>query len=300
MRHDVPGTAVTGPDQVFGAGDEVGEGVLLGHSPGVQEPAPALVRAATDVGDGIDPAAIDKAQPVCRERGGHGDAVGAVTVEKQRGRTIHGRVAAAQDGDRHHLPIQGRRVQSLDDIVGRIVARGNFLDLSQRPLARSEIVVIGRGRRGRRVIAVAHDSGVELRRSAQIERVGRFVHRDLMLCPCPVADDDAGVGVGALLTGDIVPYEGHALDEAARRMRDQVTPVGLARRRRRGLDDLEVDRVVRIGPDDPAVPPVVGAIEPCDQARLEHARRGGGRVARHIARLRRFLVLDADHEEAVV
>jgi hypothetical protein len=68
----------------------------------------------------------------------------------------------------------------------------------------------------------------------------------------------------------------------------------------RGLDDLEVDGVVRIGADHPAVAPVIGVVAESHHARLQHdgfGRRGRGG---DVARFRRFLVLDADDDELVV
>ncbi len=75
VGHDAAGLAVAFLDQVLGAGDEVGEGILLLVLAAVEEPAPALLRAAADVGGGPDPAAVDQRQVADRERGLHGRAV---------------------------------------------------------------------------------------------------------------------------------------------------------------------------------------------------------------------------------
>ncbi len=47
-------------DQVLGDRDEIGKRVLLFRAPAIEEPVPALFRAAADMGDDMDPAAIDK------------------------------------------------------------------------------------------------------------------------------------------------------------------------------------------------------------------------------------------------
>jgi len=52
---------------VLCASDEVGEGVDLVELAAVQEPAPALVRAAAHMGNGVDETAINQRQPVRRE-----------------------------------------------------------------------------------------------------------------------------------------------------------------------------------------------------------------------------------------
>ena len=121
-----------------------------------------------------------------------------------------------------------------------------------------------------------------------------------MLGAFAVANDDAGVGVGTLLARQMGVGQVQAFDEAARSVRHQIGPVRLGRRRGRGLDDLEIDGLVRIGADHPAVAPVIDVIANGDHPRLEH--NGLGRRSRggNVARLRRFLVLDADDDELVV
>ena len=89
-------------------------------------------------------------------------------------------------------------------------------------------------------------------------------------------------------------------DEAAGRVGDQIGPVRLRRRRARGLDDLEIDSVVGVGADHPAVAPVIRVIANGDDARLQHHRLGGRCRGGDITGFRRFLVLDADQDELIV
>ena len=121
-----------------------------------------------------------------------------------------------------------------------------------------------------------------------------------MLGAGPVADDDAGVGVGALLTGQMALGQVQTLDEATGRVGHQIAPMGLGWRLGRGLDDLEVDGVVRIRADHPPVAPVVGVVANRDHARLQHDWLGRGRSGRDVAGFGRFLVLDAYDDELVV
>jgi hypothetical protein len=48
---------------MFGAGDEIGEGVFLFLQLAVEIPAPALVGAAADMCDRVDEAAVNQRQP---------------------------------------------------------------------------------------------------------------------------------------------------------------------------------------------------------------------------------------------
>ena len=56
VRHDAPLAGVTLGNQVFGAGDEVGEGCLLALLEHRTPPLGATLGAAAHVGDGVDPA----------------------------------------------------------------------------------------------------------------------------------------------------------------------------------------------------------------------------------------------------
>ena len=178
--------------------------------------------------------------------------------------------------------------------------RRHLLHLAQGALTRRQVIVIGRGRRGRRVVAIAHDGGIEFRCPAQRQGIGGLVDGDPVLGARTVADDDRRIGVCPLLTGDIVLHQRHALDVTARRMRDEIGPVGLARSARRGFDNLEIDRVVGVGADHPAIAPVVGVIQPSGQARLQNDRRGGRGRSRDGPGLGRFLVGDRDQDKGVV
>ena len=252
------------------------------------------------MGDGVNPAAIDQRQPVGRETGRHGDAVGAVPVEQQGRRTIDGRRFAAQHRHRHQLTVGCRRVQPLDHIVFDVVTGRDLLRFAQGPLARRHVVVERLRRRRRRVVGVACGRRLVFGGAGQRQGEGRFVDRDLMLGAGPIADDDAGVGVGTFLTRQVIIRQVQAFDEAARRVRHQIGPVRLGWRCGRGLDDLEIDGVVRIGADHPAVAPVIDVVAGRHHARLEHNGFGCRSRGRDIARLGRFLVLDADDDELVV
>ena len=180
------------------------------------------------------------------------------------------------------------------------MARRHLLHLAQGPLAGRQVVVVGRGRGRRRIVAVAHHRGVEFRGPGQGQGVGRLVDGDLMLGPGAVADDDLRIGLGALLPGEEILHQGRALDEPARRVRHEVRPVRLTGRVGRRLDDLEVDGLVGVGADHPPVAPVVRVIAAGGHPRVQHPRRPGHVVGRQVADLGGLLVLDRDQHEPVV
>ena len=75
MGHDAACGAVALLHQIVGGSDEVREGIGLGFATPLQEPVPALFRAASDMCDGIHPAAVHKAENRRGEAGVHGNAV---------------------------------------------------------------------------------------------------------------------------------------------------------------------------------------------------------------------------------
>ena len=131
VADDAPGRRVVRGDQRAGRGGEVVEGVGLLLALAVEIPAPALVGAAADVGDGIDEAAIDQRQAVGRERRRHRRAIGAVAVEQQRRAAVEHQAAAVQQRHRHLGAVVRLRHDARGDVVRRIVPRGNHLALAQ-------------------------------------------------------------------------------------------------------------------------------------------------------------------------
>src|SRR5207253_2517148 len=71
-------------DQIFRSGNEICKGVLfLLHAPAVV-PGLSEFAAAPNVRNGVDHAALQKTQAIRIEVHGHGDAIAAVAVKKQR------------------------------------------------------------------------------------------------------------------------------------------------------------------------------------------------------------------------
>src|SRR5258708_21630205 len=86
---------------MFGGGDEVDEGVaLFVHARGVV-PGLAEFAAAAHMGDGVDHAAVEKAQAIRTKVDWDGNAVAAVAVEEQRSAGVARSVAAIDDGERN-------------------------------------------------------------------------------------------------------------------------------------------------------------------------------------------------------
>ena len=69
------------PNQMFGAGNEVGEGILFLQQLPVLIPPASQLLSSSNVGDCINEAAVEQADAVGIEPGVHTRAVGAVTVK---------------------------------------------------------------------------------------------------------------------------------------------------------------------------------------------------------------------------
>src|SRR5262249_55428855 len=76
--------SITLRDELFGGGDEIGEGVaFVMHSAGVV-PGLAEFAATADVGDSEGHATIEKAEAIRVEANRDGDAVAAIAVQQKR------------------------------------------------------------------------------------------------------------------------------------------------------------------------------------------------------------------------
>ena len=116
---------------MLGAGDEIGEGVHLAmHAAGIV-PGLAEFAAAADVGDGEDHAAVEQTEAIGAERNGHGEAVAAVAVEKERGAAIARGVVAIDDGDGDFGAVGGGGVEALGAVESGIVAAEDRLLLAE-------------------------------------------------------------------------------------------------------------------------------------------------------------------------
>src|ERR1035438_427370 len=83
--------------QIFGAIDEIEEGVLLLHEHAVFAPLLAHFVAAANVGDGEGYAAVEQRQPRAGKRGRRAEAIRAIAVEQQRARAIAREALAIHD-----------------------------------------------------------------------------------------------------------------------------------------------------------------------------------------------------------
>src|SRR6267154_962465 len=126
---------------MFGGGDEVGEGVaLFVHARGIV-PGFAEFAAAAHVGDGVDHAAVEKAQAIRTEADWDGDAVAAVAVEEQRSAGVAWSFTAIDDREGNARAIRCGRVQALTDVLLWIVPAEDRLLLAENLLAGAEVVI---------------------------------------------------------------------------------------------------------------------------------------------------------------
>lgn len=70
---------------MFGAGDKVGEGVLLGQHAPVEIPGSPHFAAAADMGNGIGHATVEQADDIAAEFRVAGGTIGTVAVEQESG-----------------------------------------------------------------------------------------------------------------------------------------------------------------------------------------------------------------------
>ena len=146
------------------------------------------------------------------------------------------------------------RHDAAHDIVGRIVARGHFLTLAQRALARRHIEVVGLLRRGRGFVRQAQHVGVELVSAGHAQGIGFLVKGDFVFGTVFVtANDDAGQGVFPLQPHLPFPEAFDRQHQNAGAVRDIVAPVLAARRGGWRGDDLEIGRAASIGQEIEAV-----------------------------------------------
>ncbi len=139
-------------DEVFGRGDEVRERVaLVFHAAGVV-PRLSEFAATSNVRNRVDHTTVQQAEPVRTEIYGHGNSVAAVSIEKERGRTIERRIAAVDHRKRHTRAFGSRGMQPLADILRRIVPAKNGLLLPQASFPRANFVVIDGARSHERFV----------------------------------------------------------------------------------------------------------------------------------------------------
>mmetsp|Transcript_59205 Transcript_59205/g.145329 ORF Transcript_59205/g.145329 Transcript_59205/m.145329 type:complete len:422 (-) Transcript_59205:1140-2405(-) len=246
-------------DEVLGARDEVGEGILLVEhlAIGVVPLVPA-VSPPPDVGDGVDEATVDHAEAVCAEGSRHRDPVGAIAVEQERGRPIDRRVLSVHDSHRDLDSVGGRGVDAPAHVVFWGVSRGHLLHLAEHPLPLGNVVVEGRLRGCGGAVADPDVGRVVLIRPPQAKAVCLLVEadyvlaiqRDGVLAHCARRNDEARES-GHTLRADEVTIESlNATDQDSLLVRDELTPVGLPRRRDGRRHDLEIESPALIGQDD--------------------------------------------------
>src|SRR5437899_1247265 len=117
-------------DQIFGTSDEIGEGIHLAVHAASVVPGLAEFAATTDVGDGEDYTAIEKAQAIGTEADGHGKAVAAVAVKKQGRAAIAGSGVAIDDGDGNFGAVGGDGVETFAGVESGMGAAEEGLRLA--------------------------------------------------------------------------------------------------------------------------------------------------------------------------
>ncbi|GJE60396.1 hypothetical protein MPOCJGCO_2508 [Methylobacterium trifolii] len=298
MGHDPRLRGVAGPDQGAGAGDEIGEGVGLLLTLAVEVPAPALLGAAPDVGDGVDEAAVDQGEQVGAEGRRHQRAVGAVAVEQQGRRAVEGLVAPVQQGDRHLRPVGRGGEQPAGDVGGRVVPARHGLALAQGAAAAAAIVVPGLGRGRHRRVDEADHRRLEFVPRLEAERVGLLGEGHGVLRPrIEVPHDDARPGLRDLEADQVPRQEVLVADHHAGPVRHQVRPARASGRVEGGGDDLEVLGPVGVRQDEERLAPVLDGIDQQRLPRLDHARGGAVRVPVDEVDLGGLVVARRDREE---
>ena len=109
LRHQSRRGRPAGLGQVPGAGDEVGERVLLVQQLAVGVPGPAHLAAAPDVRDRVDETAVEQGQHGDGEGRVAGELVAAVAVQQARRAAVARRALAADQRDRDPGAVEGHR-----------------------------------------------------------------------------------------------------------------------------------------------------------------------------------------------
>ena len=298
MRDDASIRGIARIDQRVGTSDEVCEGVGLLLALAVEVPAPALLRAAPDMRDGVDEAAVDEAQEVGAEPRRHQRAVGAVTIEQQRRVPVEGQSSPMEERDRHPLPIRRRSEQPTGHVVGRVVPARHALALAQGAVAAAAIIVPGQGRRRHGGIDEPDRRGVEFMARLEAQRVGVLGEGDSMLVArVEIAHDDARLGVLDLHPDQVPGEEVEVADHHASPVRNEVRPGVASGRVERSGHHLEVLGSVRVGADEQALAPVLNGIDQQGFARLHHAQTRAGLVPVEEMDLRGLVIAGGHRQE---
>src|SRR5690606_10764793 len=174
------GSDPAGADDVVGAGQEVGEGVLLVLHPAQLVPAAAHLATTAHVGDRVDDAAVEVGQPGHREVGVDGDLVGPVAVEQPRVGPVGGQFLAGHERDRDAGAVLGGRPQPVLDVVGRVVAAQDRLALDQGEVAGGQGQVVDAGRGDERLDHHLQGVGLVGGVGAGVDRPDLLLHRHVV------------------------------------------------------------------------------------------------------------------------
>ena len=270
-RKDSFGIGVSFFNEVFGAVDEVGEGVLFLHELAVFVPVTSMLLAATDVGDGVDESPVDQAQHRAAKASRHAGSVGAVTVEIERGRSVslHTLVINKGDGDFRSVPCGG--VKSLGAVVVPVKSTQDLLFLEESLSPRSHVVIEDAVGSPHRFEVEAEDPGVHFGVYAERCRVGRFVEVNLVPFPLRSADTDAVEGIASFHHHEIIPKHLHAAQIDIFTGGNHLLPVLLGSFPDRGDHEAEVGGLL-VGAHEELVTPVVDAVLKVAAAGTEYPR----------------------------
>ncbi len=157
--------------------------------------------------------------------------------------------------------------------------------LEQPALARYQVALENRFRRGEGLVLEAELAYVEFRVGRPGDAVGGLVESDLgALLRRRIEYRDALQAVEALLQHQVAGEDVYRAEHHLRTMRNQLLPVLLVRRRHRRGDQAKVLRAL-VGADvelSALVPHVIAMVR---RARQQHLQLGGRLVARHVAHL---------------
>ena len=281
---------------MLGAGDEVGEGVLLLQQLAVLVPLPPHLLSAADVRHGIHEAAIQQADAQRVEARVHAVAVRTVPVKQQRVRSVLPETLAVDQRDRHADAVLRGGVDPLRLVVGRIESPQHLFALEQLLLAGDHVVVVDRRRRGHRGVVVAHQRRVEVEVHGREGGVGRLAEVHVVfLRPRPGPDAELHQPRLPLSHYQVILEDLEILQQDVVPVREYLSPVPDRRASHRGLHQPEVLRVA-VGPDVEVAAGVIDGVLVIPLARQEDPECSPRRVGVQVAVLAAQRLGGGDHE----
>ena len=140
------------------------------------------------------------------------------------------------------------------------MAGGYVLGLAQGTVPGGHVIVEPLARRGGGLVDIAGQGGVVFIAALQRQGVGGLVEGDLVFRAVSGRDHQPVAGIDPFQPHHVVRIEVEAGDVVARAVVDQRGPGGPRGDSGRRLGELEIDGAIGVGPDHPAVGPVVEVV----------------------------------------